>query len=236
MEYDVFISFPLSEKNKTFAASVNTKDFFAGQTIHHVLTHLLKVPTFFSDESLLNNDKSDFWEKIEEVMPKTKVLVIVLFNHEDYKREWCEKERQLYLDTHSPEERKIYFLLSDEAYKERRKYKDILDVKKGKPEIILWERLDQQQRFYNFINNYFGKNEPGNNQEVRICTQCHKIFYKGNEEGTICLHHRENDIDISEDGLKITFNCCNKVIHRENANAPFDIAPGCLEEASHHWF
>lgn len=229
--YDVFISFPLTEKDEELKKAINTHDFFIAQKINHVLNNLLHVKTFFSDESLLNNDDNDFWKKIKNVLPQSKALVIILSSKEDYYRYYCTEERRLYLKRNK-KERKIYFLVSSQVIKDITEF-DIMDLDVGKPEVILWDEISQQQRFYNFINNYFLKNEKGNNKEVLICKNCEKIFYKGNYEGTVCLHHNKKDIKISEDGLTIKFNCCNKIVRLKNKNALIDLAPGCIEKVSH---
>ena len=49
MDYDVFISFPLTEHKSSFKETINTKDFYIAKKIHSVLQNLLRVNTFFSD-------------------------------------------------------------------------------------------------------------------------------------------------------------------------------------------
>ena len=232
MEYDVFVSFPLTEHKSSFKAAINTKDYYIAQKIHRVLEHLLDIKTFFSDVSLLNNDKSDFWKKIEEVIPSSKVLVIVLTNPKDYFRYYCKEERRMYLDTHDVNNRKVYFVCSERVKKHIQEF-DIFSNQEVQPEIIIWDELHQQQKFYNFLNNYFCKNESGNNNEVLICTKCEKIFYKGNHVGTMCVHHDKKDIVVNKKDLTVKFNCCNKVINIENKNALFEIAPGCKKDPNH---
>lgn len=232
MNYPVFISFPLSEHKNSFKNSINTRDYYIGKKIHSVLQHLLKINTFFSDVSLLNNDKNDFWEKIKEVIPKCAVLVVVLTKAEDYSRFYCAEERRIYFESHPEGKRKIFFICSPGVKKKINSF-DIFNVEQGKPELILWDDLHQQQKFYNFINNYFGKNEPDNFNEVLICTKCEKIFYKDNHLGTMCVHHNKNEIRINKHDLSVRFNCCNKVISIENKNAIFELAPGCIQEPNH---
>lgn len=232
MDYDVFISFPLTERKSSFKETINTKDFYIAKKIHSVLQNLLRVNTFFSDVSLLNNDKTDFWAKIHEVIPRSSVLVIVLTKAKDYERFYCAEERRLYYDSHPMDKRKVFFVCSKSVKRHVKEF-DIFDVAEGKPEIILWEELRQQQKFYNFINNYFGKNEPGKDEEVLICTKCEKVFYKDNHIGTMCVHHDKSEIKVDEKALTVRFHCCNKVIQIENKNALFDIAPGCVEEPNH---
>ena len=232
MKYDVFISFPLTERKSSFKDTINTKDYYIGKKIHNVLQHLLKVNTFFSDISLLDNNKNDFWAKINEVIPQSRILVIVLTNAKDYSRFYCAEERRLYLESHPVDQRKIYFVCS-KSVKRRVNEFDIFDVDEGKPEIIIWDDLHQEQKFYNFINNYLGKNEPGEDNEVLICTKCEKIFYKGNHIGTMCVHHNKDEIKINKNDLTVRFNCCNKVINIENKNAIFELSPGCIEEPNH---
>ena len=220
--FDVFISYPLTEKNEELNKSINTHDFFIAKKINHVLNNLLKIKTFFSDESLLNNDRSDFWEKIKDVLPKSKVLLIILNNKEDYDRTYCREEREIYLKRNETD-RKIYFVVSSEVNRHINEF-DIMNLEIGKPEVIIWDELEQQEKLYNFLNNYFERNEKGNERE---------IFYKGNHSGTVCLHHKKEDIRISEDGYLVQFNCCNKVIRLKNKNALINLSPGCVEKVAH---
>lgn len=232
-KYDVFISFPLIERNSKLSQTINTKDYYLAKKLYVTLSHLLKVKTFFSEETLLNNNKSDFWEKIEEVIPNSKVLVVILSKESDYSREFCRMERELYLKR-EPEKIKIYFLVSKEVHKNINKF-DIVNLEKGKPEVIEYDNIPKMERFYNEINNYFKKNEKGNHREVKICRNCRKIFYKGNEINTTCIHHDIADVRHSHVGTKhyVQFNCCNKKIELPNKNAPFEISPGCIEELAH---
>lgn len=232
-QYDVFISFPLTERNSGLKNTINTKDFYVGKKIFNVLTSLLGIKTFFSEETLLSNDKADFWEKIKDVIPKSRVLVVLLSKESDYDRSFCKKERELYLDR-NPDERKIFFLVTEKVHRNLSNY-DIMSIDKGKPEVIRWENISQQQRFYNEINNFFGKNSGGQTKEVKICKKCHKIFYKGNEKNTICVHHDESSARRRHDGKRyyVKFNCCNKEIDLPNENFLYEISPGCIEERNH---
>ena len=234
-EYDVFISFPLTERNDKLTSTINTRDFYVSRRIYETLTHLLNIKTFFSEETLLSNNKSDFWDKIKEVVPKCRVLVVILSKDTDYDREFCKLEREIYLNR-DPNERKIFFLVSEKTHKKIKTY-DIMNIEQGKPEVIRWQSISQQQRFYNEINNFFEHNSKGNFKEVKICKNCHKIFYKGNEKGTICVHHDESSIRKDHKGKKyfIKFNCCNKIVHLENRNCLYDLSPGCIEERNHEF-
>ena len=234
--YDIFISFPLTDKDDKLSETINTKDFYIARKIYHVLTHLLHIKTFFSEETLLNNNSADFWEKIKEVIPKSKVLVIILNSEKDYKRKFCKMERDLYLKR-DEKDRKIFFLVSPEVHKVIGEY-DIMEAETGKPEVIRWHDLLHQQRFYNEVNNYFAKNDPGKYKEVKICLDCEKIFYKNNDIGTVCIHHRRSDITEFNNGKGsyfVRFNCCNKVIKLDNKNALYEISPGCVEEKKHRF-
>ena len=233
-QYDIFISFPLTERKNTFKETVNTKDFYLGEKIYNVFTHLLGVKTFFSNVSLLNNNKNDFWEKISEVIPTTKVLVIVLSKEKDYYREYCQKERDLYLATHK-DNAKIYFVVSNEVKRVINTF-DIMQTS-PQPELIAYEELLQMQKLYNFINNYFERNENGNEEEVKVCLNCEKIFYKNNDVDTVCIYHPKKDVKIKRDseGYYAIYNCCNKITRLKNKNVLIPLSPGCIEKKQHNF-
>lgn len=234
-KYDVFISYPLTERKNELSGTINTKDFYVAKNIYTTLTHLLGVKTFFSEETLLHNNSADFWEKIKEIIPQSKVLVVILSNPKDYEREFCKKERDLYLDRNQ-DDRKIFFLVSHSVHRNINSC-DIMTIEKGKPEVIRWEEIPQQQKFYNEINNYFRKNDSGNVKEVKICKKCRKIFYKGSEKSTICIHHDEKTARRKHFGKNyyVKFNCCNKKVALPNKNALYEISPGCIEERNHEF-
>lgn len=230
--YDAFISFSLTES--TNSGTQKTKSFYFGQYLSKILNDLCEIKTYFCDKDLENREDADFKKEIDKVISKTPVFILVLFNLKDYtKKHYFAQERIQYIKTHKKNP-VIYILTNNDSFNtiNDSPVSELIDGKilKKHAELFNVDNIESFETFLRTINNFILKDKKKVN-DIKICRNCFKIFHDGNDEGTICCHHRHNDYSITEH--KLTWSCCNKEENIDSVNQIINHSPGCINENFH---